>query len=103
MSAAAADLPLFARALLALVLVLALLLAARWALARQASPAWLPMRRRDWPVYRRTLALDARTRLVVMRRGQAEVLLAVGPHGVSRLDFRIVADRPGSPRPALES
>ena len=34
-----------------------------------------------------TLPLDARNRLVVIRRGEAELVLAIGPQGISRLDF----------------
>ena len=46
-----------------------------------------PLRPVDGLRVAETLALDGRHRLVVVRRGEAELLLAIGPHGVSRIDI----------------
>jgi flagellar biogenesis protein FliO len=79
---------MYLRSLAALAAVLALLLAARWLLARQGLAAITPLRRADGLHVTETLSLDARNRLVVARRGEAELLLAVGPQGIQLLDVR---------------
>ena len=87
MNDVAADLPLLARSLLALAAVMALLLGGRWILARQGMGSQLLARRNLGLTVAGTLPLDARNRLVVIRRGEAELVLAIGPKGISRLDF----------------
>ena len=87
MNDVAADLPLLARSLLALAAVLALLLGGRWILARQGMGGQNLARRDIGLTVVGTLSLDARNRLVVIRRGEAELVLAIGPQGISRLDF----------------
>jgi flagellar biogenesis protein FliO len=99
MSAATAELPLLARGLMALAAVLALLVAARWLLARQGFAGMSSARHAGGLRVAETLALDARNRLVVIRRGGAELVLAIGPAGVSRLDFAIPPDGSGSAGP----
>ena len=87
MSTVAADLPLFARAILALAAVLVLLLAARWALARRGLGWMAPTRCDTGLAIAETLPLDSRNRLVVICRGGVELVLAIGPQGVSTLEF----------------
>jgi flagellar biogenesis protein FliO len=90
MTGMASELPALVRTLLALTAVIALVVAARWLLARPVGTR----AEGDPLVLAGSLALDARTRLVVVRRGTTELVLAVGPHGVSRLDLA-VAQGPG--------
>ncbi len=101
MSSAEVDLPLLARSLLALAAVMALLLAARWILARQGLGAMASPGRGGGLHIAQTLPLDARNRLVVIRRGNAELVLAIGPQGITRLEFvdagRAVSSRRGHP------
>ena len=87
------ELPALVRALLALTAVIALVVTARWLVARPVGTR----AEGDPLVLAGSLALDARTRLVVVRRGATELVLAVGPHGVSRLD-RAIAQ---GPQPSL--
>jgi flagellar biogenesis protein FliO len=101
-SLATTELPLLARSVLALAAVLALMGAARWLLLRRGVGVAMAGGRADAGlVVAASLALDARNRLVVVRHGDAEFVLAVGPQGVSRLDLT-PAGRPASPgdRPA---
>jgi flagellar biogenesis protein FliO len=77
---------------LALVSVLMLLATARWILLRKGLGNMGNTRGADGLVLAATLPLDPRTRLVVVRRGAAELVLAVGAHGVSALEF------PGGPQ-----
>ena len=83
MTGVTAELPALVRTFLALAAVITLVVAARWLLARAEG---------DPLVLAGSLARDARTRLVVVRRGATEFVLAVGPHGVSRLDFASAQD-----------
>lgn len=92
MSAVSVDLPLFARAALALTAVVALLIGARWVLARQGLGSMAPTRRGSGFHIAETLPLDTRNRLVVIRRGEAELVLAIGPQGVSRLDLPLTTE-----------
>jgi flagellar biogenesis protein FliO len=84
----AAELPALVRTFLALAAVITLVVAARWLLARPVGTR----AEGDPLVLAGSLALDARTRLVVVRWGATEFVLAVGPHGVSRLDFAFAQD-----------
>ena len=63
---------------------MALLLGGRWILARQGMGSQLLARRNLGLTVAETL-LDARNRLVVIRRGEAELVLAIGPKGISKL------------------
>ena len=67
--------------------VMALLLGVRWTLARQGMGGQNRARRDIGFTVVGTLSLDGRNRLVVIRRGEAELVLAIGPQGISRLDF----------------
>ena len=82
MTALTPELPALARSLLALAVVIALVAAARWLLPRPAgaTAAGEPLE------IAASLALDARTRLVIVRRGTLELVLAVGPHGVTQVE-----------------
>ena len=80
-----AGLPLIARAVLALGAVLALLLVGRWLLARHGLPSAAGTPAADGLRLVASLSLDSRHRVVVVRRGEAELILAVGPTGVARL------------------
>lgn len=77
MTALALELPSLARSLLALAAVIVLVLAARRLMPRagvgrlEGEPLTLVA----------SLALDTRNRIVVVRRGPAEFVLALGPHG----------------------
>lgn len=90
----AADLPLLARSLLALAAVMALLFGVRWTLARQGMGGQMLARRNIGLTVAGTLPLDARNRLVVIRRGEAELVLAIGPKGISKLDFPRSSEEP---------
>ena len=83
MTALTPELPALARSLLALAVVIALVAAARWLLPRSAgtTAAGGPIQ------IAASLVLDARTRLVIVRRGTMELALAVGPHGVTQVDL----------------
>ena len=83
MSAIVPELPLLARTLLALGIVITLVVAARW-VAGQRS-ATLPSQRGEVLQVVRSLALDPRNRLVLVRHNGIELLLAVGPHGTTLL------------------
>lgn len=84
---------LLIRAALALAAVLALLVAARWVMARpELAPAGAAHGRGRLHLVG-SVAVDARTRILVLRHGAIELLLAVGPGGVVRLD------RPGETEP----
>jgi flagellar biogenesis protein FliO len=82
MTALAPELSALGRSLLALAAVIALVLAARRLMPRPNSA-----RTEDEPLTLvSALALDARNRVVVVRRGPVEFVLAVGAHGVIPLD-----------------
>lgn len=77
------DAAAFARAILALSVVLTLLVAALWLLRRHGG-----MTLRRLPPGARlavtaSLALDPRVRLMIVRRDSMEHLLAIGPGGVT--------------------
>lgn len=77
------ELPALVRSLLALAAVITLVAIARWLLPRPAgaTAAGEPIE------IAASLALDARTRLVIVRRGATELALAVGPQGVTQVDL----------------
>jgi flagellar protein FliO/FliZ len=72
----------YARGLLALVFVLALILAATWAVRRfgLAGMALTPRRQRRMSIAE-VLAIDNRRRLVLVRRDDTEHLLLIGGTG----------------------
>lgn len=82
MTALAPELSALGRSLLALAAVIALVLAARRLMPRpcaarvEGEPLTLAA----------SLTLDTRNRVVVVRRGSVEFVLAVGAHGVIPLD-----------------
>jgi flagellar biogenesis protein FliO len=95
MTALAPELPALARSVIALAVVIALVAAARRYLPRSAAVG-----SSDEPLtLAASLSLDARTQLVIVRRGPAEFLLAVGAHGVTRLDGPGTLAERGSDRP----
>lgn len=71
------------RAVLALVLVLGLIGGAAWAARRFGPALWFgarsPKRERDLAVLE-SLPIDARHRLVLVRRGERKHLLLIGPN-----------------------
>jgi len=71
------------RAVLALVLVLGLIGGAAWAARRFGPSLWFgargPKRERNLAVLE-SLPLDARHRLVLVRRGERQHLLLIGPN-----------------------
>ncbi len=86
MSLVDGSLPALARAVLALAAVLLLLLAARWTMARQGFALSPAVPAADALRVVASLSLDARNRIVVVRYGPTELMLAVGPAGIARLD-----------------
>jgi flagellar protein FliO/FliZ len=88
------------RAILALVLVLGLIGAAAWA-ARRFGPAMLfaakPKGQRSLGVIE-TLSLDARHRLVLVRRDDRQHLLLIGP-GQSLVVEQSIAEAASSEKP----
>jgi flagellar biogenesis protein FliO len=93
------ELPPLARAVFALGVVLALLLAGRWLLARHGLPSAAGTPAADGLRLEASLTLDSRHRVVVVRRGEAELILAVGPTGVARLDRPRTPDAPAPSAP----
>ncbi|MGE3294299.1 MAG: flagellar biosynthetic protein FliO [Geminicoccaceae bacterium] len=82
MTALAPELTALGRSLLALAAVVALVLAARRFTSRSAA-----MRIAGEPlILAASLPLDARNRLVVVRRGTDEFVLAIGAQGVVPLE-----------------
>lgn len=99
MTGAPLDLLAFGRALAALAGVLLLLTACLW-LVRRHGATWLRPRQECGALaIKAALMLDARTRLIVVRHGPVDHLLAVGPTGASLLDTR-PASGPGDTGPA---
>jgi len=89
------------RAVLALVLVLGLIGAAAWAARRFGPGLWVggrPKRDRSLAVLE-SLPVDARHRLVLVRRGERQHLLLIGPNHSLVVEDGI-ADRPALPEPA---
>jgi flagellar biogenesis protein FliO len=84
MTALGGEIPALARAVLALAAVLGLLLGTRWLLARRGLPGAATTG--TGPRVVAALNLDARNRIVVLQHGERELLLAVGPGGIARLD-----------------
>ena len=87
----------YARAIVALAIVLMLLLAALWLLRRYGG-----MTLRRLPPGARlavtaSLALDPRVRLVLVRRDTVEHLLAVGPGGVTVIECLPTHGEPDHP------
>jgi flagellar biogenesis protein FliO len=80
------ELSALARTFLALGAVLVLLLMARRLVARHGLMGAETMTGTSPMRLVASLTLDARNRLVVVRHGEAELILAVGPGGVVRLD-----------------
>lgn len=95
MTALAPEVPALARSLLALAAVIALVAAARWLMPRAGTArcSGEPL------VLAASLALDARSRIVIVRRGAAELVLAIGPNGVTRLELPATASGAGSAAP----
>jgi flagellar protein FliO/FliZ len=90
------------RAVLALVLVLGLIGGAAWAARRFGPAMWLGARRsksdRSLGVLE-SLPVDARHRLVLVRRGERQHLLLIGPNHSLVVEDGII-DRPALPEPA---
>jgi flagellar protein FliO/FliZ len=89
------------RAVLALVLVLGLIGGAAWAARRFGPSLWFgarPRTDRSLGVLE-SLPLDARHRLVLVRRGERKHLLLIGPNHSLVVEDGI-ADRPAQPGPA---
>jgi flagellar biogenesis protein FliO len=74
------------RAVSALAGVLALLGASLWLLRHHAGAAWQRAKPGGRLAVTASLALDARVRLVLIRRDSVEHLLAIGPSGVQLLE-----------------
>lgn len=89
------------RAVLALVLVLGLIGAAAWAARRFGPALWVGGRaKRDRSLaVLESLPVDARHRLVLVRRGERQHLLLIGPNHSLVVEDGI-ADRPVLPEPA---
>ncbi|MFO1048925.1 MAG: flagellar biosynthetic protein FliO [Geminicoccaceae bacterium] len=83
MTALMPELPALARSLLALAAVVTLVAVARWLLPRPAGTTAAG----EQIEISASLALDPRTRLVIVRRGATELALTVGPQGVVQLDL----------------
>ena len=96
MTAVDAELPTVARALLALTAVLLLLAAARWAMVRHGLTGAAAAPAAGGLALVASLNLDPRHRLVIVRHGGAELLLAVGPGGVARIDGPPRAEAPSA-------
>jgi flagellar protein FliO/FliZ len=76
------DATAFARAIVALAVVLAALVAALWLLRRHGGMTLRRLTPGTRLAVTASLALDPRIRLVLVRRDTVEHLLAIGPGGV---------------------
>ena len=86
MTPADGELPLAGRALLALTAVLVLVWAVRWAMLRHGLTPAAATPAVGGLALVASLSLDPRHRLVIVRYRAGELLLALGPAGVTRLD-----------------
>ena len=74
------------RGLSALAGVLIVLAAGAWLLQRHGGTAFRGSRPNDRLAITARMAVDARTRLVLVRRDTVEHLLAIGPNGIQLLE-----------------